>query len=647
MMSTVAVAEGRDVGVSTRGKAEGSLRRALSALTVLVASACGGDSFSQGSKPQFEVAVEGAIVTSVLEGLHEFQKVQPGTGQRQKAEITLRNNGTAPVTISRVTQLDVNADGTAKSKWMVLDWRGFDPALGLPLTIAPGDSPLKIDMVYEPGAACEAENNCESSATIEILTDDPAVPKAVIEFALPKCRREPKVYPPSDIFLEAEVGKPEIKTFTVENSGTCACTVNSVKMVGGANVFTLTQDFADGTELKPNASPVSFTVTYTSAGGAGTDQTQIQVEFDCQSQPTIIPITTQAAQAGNFEVSYDEKETKGFLDFTTVAPSTCEEKVVSIYNVGPAIMTVQTREVPEDLQGNFYTVTCAFPPAQEGAEPTPVTGNAALAAGRTLECTVKYCATDAAGKNGTLTIAYVNPGPGTIEVPMFGGTPKPCFDFGPGDVSSQMALDFVATAKGEAVDGRFMIYNCGNADLEVKAVRVEDAFGQGEASEYFTVDAALAFPLTVPVGGVQSVELTMVVNDNEPQVSSTMYIDYVDGSGATLVASNMNVRGFVAPTVPVIAAALEASGEKKVGKELTLSGAASTPASEIGEGAYAFYLVEKPAGSQLIINGSPGDATRDIIPDKAGKYVFALRVFAKTEPYIWSPEATVEVDVTE
>lgn len=647
MMSRVAVAEGRDVGVSIRGKAEGSLRRALSALTVLVASACGGDSFSQGSKPQFEVAVEGAIVTSVLEGLHEFQKVQPGTGQRQKAEITLRNNGTAPVTISRVTQLDVNADGTAKSKWMVLDWRGFDPALGLPLTIAPGDSPLKIDMVYEPGAACEAENNCESSATIEILTDDPAVPKAVIEFALPKCRREPKVYPPSDIFLEAEVGKPEIKTFTVENSGTCACTVNSVKMVGGANVFTLTQDFADGTELKPNASPVSFTVTYTSAGGAGTDQTQIQVEFDCQSQPTIIPITTQAAQAGNFEVSYDEKETKGFLDFTTVAPSTCEEKVVSIYNVGPAIMTVQTREVPEDLQGNFYTVTCAFPPAQEGAEPTPVTGNAALAAGRTLECTVKYCATDAAGKNGTLTIAYVNPGPGTIEVPMFGGTPKPCFDFGPGDVSSQMALDFVATAKGEAVDGRFMIYNCGNADLEVKAVRVEDAFGQGEASEYFTVDAALAFPLTVPVGGVQSVELTMVVNDNEPQVSSTMYIDYVDGSGATLVASNMNVRGFVAPTVPVIAAALEASGEKKVGKELTLSGAASTPASEIGEGAYAFYLVDKPAGSQLIINGSPGDATRDIIPDKAGKYVFALRVFAKTEPYIWSPEATVEVDVTE
>ena len=83
-----------------------------------------------------------------------------------------------------------------------------------------------------------------------------------------------------------------------------------------------------------------------------------------------------------------------------------------------------------------------------------------------------------------------------------------------------------------------------------------------------------------------------------------------------------------------------------VGKVLKVTAGGTTAgSSEVTSQAYVFYLKSKPAGSQVILNGPPTSAVASVIPDVAGAYTFAVRVFGSDEKFIYSDEATLTVEV--
>jgi hypothetical protein len=609
----------------------------------LMAAGCGGD-FSAGQKPDFAVDVEGDPKNSTTEtpiGFYEFSAVTPGQGQRQLARVRIRNLGDEAFDITRVAFLENNADGTTKSPWVTIEWGSIDPAIAIPFSTTKLRQ-LEFNVLYAPTAECTTQANCEASGTLIIEHTDAEKLPAQIEFGPPKCRREPRVDPPKDTFFNASVARPETKTFSVTNTGSCSCAVNDVTFKDPATTkFKISRSFPNGSEIEPGTK-LDFTVTYTPTDDGLGDTAVIYVSTDCRDTPLVVPLDTKS-ETGTYEISYDGKDEKGFLDFTTVTTG-CEEKLVSLYNVGPSTMTVQGWSVPEDTAGEYYTIACQFPATTAGGTPTPVAKPpAGLAEGRTLECKVKYCANTLAGKNGTVSFSFRNPTDGVIEIPAFGGEPKSCFDFAPGDAAHLMKIDFVAAQKGDTIKHTAVIYNCGNDVLTVNRVRFENDFQQ--ATPYFSLDGAPTFPVEVPVAGLQTLTISMTITDNEPQVGAVMYIDYLDPFGNEITSFAPGLRGVVAPTSTVPVAVAGATPDAKVGAEVVLSGLGSSPEAEIVPEGYVWYLTDKPAGSQVIVNGTNSFMTRSFIPDKAGKYTFALRVFASTEPFFYSDEATVTVDV--
>jgi hypothetical protein len=85
-----------------------------------------------------------------------------------------------------------------------------------------------------------------------------------------------------------------------------------------------------------------------------------------------------------------------------------------------------------------------------------------------------------------------------------------------------------------------------------------------------------------------------------------------------------------------------------VDKPLTLDGSASTPGSGgIYEVGYLWYLLQKPEGSKLMLNGPPGLAKRTVVPDKAGEYLFGLQVQEKGGQQLFGVPDTLIVVVSD
>jgi hypothetical protein len=85
-----------------------------------------------------------------------------------------------------------------------------------------------------------------------------------------------------------------------------------------------------------------------------------------------------------------------------------------------------------------------------------------------------------------------------------------------------------------------------------------------------------------------------------------------------------------------------------VDKPLTLDGSASTPGlGGIYEVGYLWYLLQKPEGSKLMLNGPPGLAKRTVVPDKAGEYLFGLQVQEKGGQQLFGVPDTLIVVVSD
>ena len=140
----------------------------------------------------------------------------------------------------------------------------------------------------------------------------------------------------------------------------------------------------------------------------------------------------------------------------------------------------------------------------------------------------------------------------------------------------------------------------------------------------------------------------MNVQDQEIEPRGSMFIDYVDSFGNPTTHGAVGLRGFVSPseTEPVADLTVLEGGSVALGTSITLSAAGSEEGSSPISG-YVYYLTDRPASSQLIVNGGlePADAL-SITPDVAGDYEFAVRAVGGVEKYLSSTEVRASVTVT-
>ena len=467
-----------------------------------------------------------------------------------------------------------------------------------------------------------------------------------IAFAPSACGLGLNISPSSVIFTNATAAKPDSQIVTLTNVGTCEEQIESINVVSGEGVFSVDQAaLPNGSTITSNESK-TFTIRYNPVSGCVVESGAVTVKVASSLTPFQIGLSTKC-EAGSILVSYDGQE-NGALDFTDVESGDTLTKVINILNEGPAVMKITGWwEVPQDPDGVNYTVKCEKPAESEGGLPTPLPqGPAAIKAGASVDCMVTYKGS-LNGLNASFVMTYENPDFQVLEVPMFGGKPKSCFDVAPGSASSLVALDFIG-AKSDDVTGSYVVYNCGNAPLTLSNVWLEDAFGQGQDSKYWTLSNPWAGDVEVGVGGVYIIDMVMNVQDQEIEPRGSMFIDYVDSFGNPTTHGAVGLRGFVSPseTEPVADLTVLEGGSVALGTSITLSAAGSEEGSSPISG-YVYYLTDRPASSQLIVNGGlePADAL-SITPDVAGDYEFAVRAVGGVEKYLSSTEVRASVTVT-
>lgn len=626
-------------------KRQGFGRALLCALMAIWGSSTGCSDLSKGTRAHIGVHV-GDDGLEVLE--YELSSITAGSGQRDIVKIQIKNSGDADLQIHSIALLSKNLDDTDVNPWVEIDWGSFDPQLGFPHTIHPFDSltVLAVSVIYEPGA-CDQGVDCKFSnaATLEIKSSDEDKPTMHIKLQPPSCQPEPRVEPPKDTFFNATSAKPETKTFQITNIGNCDTTVTKIDLSAPTTKFSVIQSFPDGQLLKhqyqQDYEPLIFQVKYTPTATSDNDQVTVRVyTSDRPGSPIEVPLSTKL-EKGSFIVSYCTTEL-GYIDFKDVG-SQCETCIVNVINEGPASMTIKGIAVPEDEEETHYKLSAELVGNPPQTIQNPKTQAIGLVEGRSVDIEVEYCGS-LEGLNATLEINYTNPEHGIIEIPMFGGKEKSCFDIAPGHAAKPLVMQFHGAASAE-ITRDFVLYNCGNAPLTIHEFRFQNAFEQ--PTEYWSMMDPPAGDLTIGAGGLQVLTVKMIVTDGEIEPSGVMYIDYTDHLGTKIENYGVTLQGVIGSTATPPTAVAESSGDAVVATQHELIGINSQPGSEgIAENGYVWYLVAKPAGSQVIVNGGADDPNVKWIPDLPGTYTFELLVHGNSGDFLYSAPASVSVTAT-
>jgi hypothetical protein len=620
---------------------------------VVVSTIC--SDISEGERPELEVRI--GISLQIADSNdntvdHEFSSTMiPGKGAKESTKVELFNVGNKDLIIESVELLDTNLESEGlsnKNQYVTLNWQGgFNPQTGFPRVIHPVDSltQLNFAVVYKPDGI---DNN---AATLKIVSNDVKNPVRLVTFRPFQCIPAVRIDPLSDTFFNATSTNPETKTFKIENDGSCEVTIHKIEAVSTSAVFTLHQDFVNGTKVLPKDEAgymaASFRVTYKPNINSTNDSIMYAIyTSDPIKNPVYLSLGTKIEGCG-YEVTYST-QAQGYLDFTKVEDGTKTLKV-NILNKGPAAFTIVTGGVnfPADPEGSHYSWDICFPQA-DGSENCDNTPPVALGEEKSLDIKVTYKPATVDGLNTNLVVDYSCGGKHSFLIPAYGGDPKPCFDFAPGTGDSPNPIQF-AGEKGAEIARKFVVYNCGNKDLTLTKMVVRDDFYPDDPSDYWTVTNAPAGATVIPVGGLMVFDMLMKVEDKSSKVGGTMYITYLDKNDVEVDAVGVDLQGIVDPlgSKPTAYAGVPADhAGATVGAPINLSGVGSEPGSEgLYEKGYLWYLLQKPAASQNILNGAPGSPGRTVIPDNAGKYLFGLQVHSSGGDFLYSDEVTIEVDV--
>jgi len=559
----------------------------------------------------------------------------------EKVLVEIINEGTKDLVIDAVYLLETNEHGdqTPKNEWVTLQQQ---TGVVLPFTIPPKDFTVSLNynVIYNPsdGNRNDTTLRIESNAGVQDYI-----------FTLKDCAPQVRVDPPSDTFFNATVTKPEEKIFQIHNDGNCELIFDRVQESQATSVFTLVDAPITGAKVPPKGdpayAPLLFKVRYQPNANSTNDSISYMVyTSDEAHNPVTVPLNTKS-ESGNFIVTYGT-QASGFLDYTDT-DSGEKTITVNIYNEGPAVFTLTQVNMVGDEMGTHYTTAIEKPAAAAGEFPTPVTNlPLALAQGKSVDILVTYKAATMTGMNAQLEVQYNQPDNTSFSIPAYGGDPKPCFEMAPGDKNSPVGIQFVGNG-GETVSQNVVIYNCGNAPLSITDVRIEDDFFPDQPSSIWTMTDPTSTAWDIPVGDLQVLKLDMLAPENELKAGGTLYIDYVDTGGTTVTFTGIDLQGVLdASDITLPTAVPGAYTGAQAGQNLDLNASGSTPGSEgLYEKGYLWYLLKRPAASQLILNGAPGLPNRTIMPDQPGEYTFGLRVHGSSGKFLYSDEATVNVTV--
>ena len=580
-----------------------------------------------------EVVLNGADVTAAHSEI-PLPAIPPGPTAKTLIPIQVYNVGAGPLEILKVVLEPLNEDGTGKSVWVSA---APDPASLAPVTLEPGGE-LTFDIVYTP------QFLDENDATLRIVTADPALPVIVVQFLGPPIEPRIRIEPPTWTFELSSLTVAEERVFEIHNDGLAPLVIGDIEFLGEPANFVVVEKPDKNALVKPfgspNYKPKTLVLAYKPSFGVAKESATLTIDSNdptLNPAPLLLDSTFETdATTSPCLFAYDT-EALGLMDLGDATAGEVKAKITAL-NVGEATCTIQSLSLTNDPAGIWYSLDV------NGNVPVavlPITFNA----GETVEITVHYQAPGFA-VNSELTIAFTDPDSDTKLIPIKGAGPKPCIDIAPGTLDTPFPVQF-GGPKFTNLERQVMIYNCGAGTLGLLSAEIVDAGGVF-VSDFWTLLNPPVGYLSVPPFGVRQFNLAMYASaDPVGELAGVLEVEYVTQQGPTKLA--VPLVGDIVPLaeVPTAVAKVTAQeGPYLVGQTLTLDGSESatfSPAPSLM--GYNWYLVNKPVGSEVLVNGLPGFATKSVVPDLPGNYTFALVV--ETDAPIQSKPSTVVVQVEE
>ncbi len=613
-------------------------------LLLATITACSGASVSE----QRELFVRVDNIQVVNGGTVVFSSGVAGTTAGTKT-VVLSNAGGKDLTIDSIALepggnsfITMNADFTAASFPMVLKAN----SLGI------GD--ITFTVSYSPGTGYDDRDSVLRVVSNDSTTDNQTYR---VVFAPSVKAAQLAVSPTNYTFVNATAAVPSLAQFTLSNSGTETLVIDSVVLQNASSEFTILDPPNQGTTIDPKGSggidSVMFSLRYAPIDTP--DENVILVRWSPVGgaiQETGIPVAGQT-QAGTLEITYSD-QSKGFLDFSeqVTVGARCA-KVVNIMNQGPGPVQLKLPNIVQPTGSTAYTVKWY----QAGGTQTEACGaytgteiqgaQYGLSNQRAVDVVVEYTAPTVVGVNGTLEIAYNNPGPVKVSIPLVGGSPKGEFDLAPGNAK----LAFYRATGEEVKTG--VIVNRGTGTLTIKSVNVVKSWGVDP--DAFTLLTSVPANTELPAWSLLPFEIEFNTDYETTSVNASLDIVYVDpltGSDATASLFLEGRKDFGAVVVPSADAGQAADyAGAKVDEVIHLDGSKSSAGTHpIWTTGYLWYLSQKPAGSKAILNVAGSGPQTDFLPDAAGSYTFKMHVFSidsATSTAYFGNEASVTVQVSE
>lgn len=612
-------------------------RLAVACWLGILAAGCPSE-FAIDENPKIEVAVDGDIMPDDSTGTTSF----PSAEQLQVVkEVTITNPGDAALTLTSVDWKARSDGGKEKNAYVELDIGN----LTFPFEIAPNsEQTVELNVIFTPppggGAIDDFSNSILSIASnAKDQLGQNTVPVIEVTFAMTKNACIPLINPPNYTFNNATPTSPENQIFCIEQDPQASgeCVINSIALASPSPVYQIVDQPTVGTVLAapsdPTYEPECFTVRYTPTGGDN-DPTNnsVLVSIDTQSLTASLKASSVT---GSYSLSHSNAEK---FDFSNISVGG-ECRSVIVMSEGPGPLKVSEPYIdPVEARPDFKVTGYIPATTPEGTKTTVDSWPRGLAQGKSIEIELCYEPQGSAedSRNGDLVIPIGTPAAGQIVLDVFAGTPRPFLDIAPKSNAISVSADVTG---GETGVRHVVLYNLGNADLEVVGATIRDKFNLADGV-VFTIVSPTDFSTPIPAGGLMLMEISYDSSNislGQTSASEILKITTVNGFTQSEVTDDLlldlNDTGGVA--IPV--ANPGTYDNVTVGEPVYLSPAESTA----GDGSFPpsspwarWYLTGKPAGSLAELNAED-DGIIEFTPDVAGDYTVELAVYSVSGGDYW------------
>ena len=543
-----------------------------------------------------------------------------------KAEVNLINFSQAPIELKAIDWRSMN-----QHVWLQNGSTG-----DLPKTLMVGDS-YSVEVHFDPPTPFGPVDTAPAILDITVQGESSSGDKGELPIGVHFTMPEVEVYetltisPPSYTYSTATPTSPGEHTFYVHNDcgfGSMGNSVEAIEMETQSDEFKIvTVDpmlpyalpAAACTAEDPGA--LSFTLRYTPQDGSE-DQNAVLIYTSAHPMPSRVPVQG-AFTSGSWSLAHSHMMAFDFANVTT-----SETRSVLLSSDGPGPLKVKEPTIEDSQAAQSFSYVAYAPQVSAGGEETLITSwPRALADGNSIRFDVTYTPPldpSQEPSSGELLVEVETPESEEIAIDLFAGTPKGKLEIAPKGLS--VTVSALPTESGAR---HVVLTNEGNAPLSIEGLEVSSIFGG--VAEHFTLQGAPSPPFEIPVDGFELLTLGWSAPEglSTDGVSEKLQVSYFDLFTGMNVHSQVNLTLVakpegVEPIGEISTSAAEAS--VPVGSTLGLTGSASGLGDyELFTYSFLWYLIDKPAGSGVMLNANAG-FTQTLTPDQPGEYLVELIV---------------------